>query len=223
MSNKPNLSAEVHGMLQSHPIVAVLVANAPAAAVSAAKALVRGGVKAVELALRTPRALECIGAVVNEVPEIQMIAGTVLNAGQLDDLAKIGVTSAVSPGMNRRILEHALSSGMSFAPGVCTPSDIEAAIECGCTTLKFFPAEPSGGLSMLKSMAGPYKHLGLDFIPLGGIRESHLEDYLKSDIVLAIGGSWICTAELVDGGQWDEIAARARGAAETARRVRGEE
>ena len=76
---------------------------------------------------------------------------------------------------------------------------------------------------MLKSMAGPYNHLGLDFIPLGGIRESHLEDYLKSDIVLAIGGSWICTSELVNGGNWDEIEARARGAAETARRVRGAE
>ena len=221
MSTKPNLSPELHGKLAAQPIVGVLVANDPAAAVSACQALLRGGVASVELALRTQRAFECIEAVVKEVPELQMIAGTVLTTGQLDDLKSIGVTSAVSPGMNRKVVEYALARGMSFAPGICTPSDIEAAVECGCTTLKYFPAEPSGGLSMLKSMAGPYKHLGLDFIPLGGIRESHLEEYLKLDLVLAIGGSWICPSDLVDAGNWDEIESRARGATQTASRIRG--
>ena len=136
MIGETNFTPELHRLLTQHPILAVMVANDPQAAVSAGHALVRGGVAAVELALRTPSALECAAAIVREVPELAVIAGTVLTTGQLDDLLGIGVTAAVAPGMNRAVVAHALDAGMSFAPGVCTPSDLEAALECGCQTLK---------------------------------------------------------------------------------------
>ena len=222
MSETGNLRPAVHLRLKQSPILAVMVSNEPDAAIQAGQALVRGGVTAVELALRTPRALECAEALTESVAELLVIAGTVLTTKQLDDLKEIGVEAAVAPGMNRAVVSYALDAGMSFAPGICTPSDMEAAIECGCRTLKYFPAEPSGGLTMLKSISGPYKHLGLDFIPLGGIKESHLEDYLEMDSILAIGGSWICPANLIGAGDWPEIEDRARGAVEAAKRVRGE-
>jgi 2-dehydro-3-deoxyphosphogluconate aldolase/(4S)-4-hydroxy-2-oxoglutarate aldolase len=220
MPEARNIKEEARAFLHENPIVAVLVADDPERAVRCGQALVAGGVRAVELALRTPRALDCLEALISQVPDLFVVAGTVLTPAQADDVRKRGCETAVAPGLNPSVVRHALDSGMSFAPGIVTPSDIEAALELGCTTLKHFPAEPSGGMAMLQSMAGPYRHLGLDFIPLGGIRESHIDEYLSNPLVLAIGGSWICPKMLVADEQWDEIERRAREAVGKARSAR---
>ena len=209
MQSHPNFRDEHLKVLADHPVVAVMVAEEPTQAVAACRALVAGGVGAVELALRTPRALDCIEAVGHEVPAILPIAGTVIEANQVDELRRRGIAAAVAPGCNPRIARAALDAGLSFAPGICTPSDIESALELDCTMLKYFPAEPSGGLPMLRSMAGPYRHLGLEFIPLGGLRQSHVADYLADNLILALGGSWLAPADLVRDGATDEIERRA--------------
>ena len=209
MRSHPNFRDEHLRVLNDHPVVAVMVADEPDQAVAACQALVRGGIRAVELALRTPRALDCIEAVANEVPEILPVAGTVIEPGQVDELVRRGVQAAVAPGCNPRIVRAALEAGLSFAPGICTPSDIEAALELGCTMLKYFPAEPSGGLPMLRSMAGPYRHRELEFIPLGGLKERHVGEYLADDLILALGGSWLAPGDLVREGKTDEIERRA--------------
>lgn len=220
MSDTVTMREELHSFLHENPIIAVLVADDPEHALSAGRALLAGGVRSVELALRTPRALDCIEALVNGLPELTVIAGTVLTGDQVDEVARRGCRAAVAPGLNPRTVRHAMDTGLSFAPGVATPTDIEAALELGCRTLKYFPAEPSGGLSHLSSMAGPYAHLGLDFIPLGGIRDSHITSYLEHPYVLALGGSWIAPRVLVDSGEWQEIERRARGAVEIAAQAR---
>lgn len=218
MRTHSNFSDEHLAVLRKHPVVAVMVADEPDQAVAACRALTAGGVGAVELALRTPRALDCIEAVASEVTEILPIAGTVIEPGQIADLARRGVKAAVAPGCNPRIIRAALDAGFSFAPGICTPSDIEAALELDCTMLKYFPAEPSGGLAMLRSMAGPYKHRGLEFIPLGGLKQGHVADYLADDLILALGGSWLAPADLVREGRTDEIERRAAEAVAAAER-----
>ncbi len=196
------------------PVVAVLVANDPDKAVGTCKALVDGGVPAVELALRTPNALACLSAVRDSVSDMLVIAGTVLTTEQVDAVKAAGGEAAVAPGCNPTVVKHALDAGMSFAPGVCTPSDVEVALELGCTFLKFFPAEACGGLGYLKSMAAPYAHLGVQFLPLGGLRQHHVAAYLESNYVATVGGTWICPSDLVDTGDFGEIARRAREAIE---------
>ena len=220
MSDTVTMREELRSFLHENPIIAVLVVDDPGQALSTGGALLAGGVRSVELALRTPRALDCIEALVNELPELTVIAGTVLTGDQVDEVARRGCRAAVAPGLNPRTVRHAMDAGLSFAPGVATPTDIEAALELGCRTLKFFPAEPSGGLSLLSSMAGPYAHLGLDFIPLGGIRDSHITSYLENQYVLALGGSWIAPRVLVESEEWQEIERRARGAVEIATQAR---
>lgn len=220
MTTHQNLEPAHARHFASNPIVAVLVVQEPADAVACCRALVSGGVPTVELALRTDGALDCIAAVAKEVPELLAVAGTVLTVDQVRELARRGVKAAVAPGCNPKVIRAAREAGLSFAPGVCTPSDIEQALEAGCTMLKYFPAEPSGGLAMLKSMAAPYLHLGVQFIPLGGLKPEHVGDYLKSPLVAALGGTWICPAELVEAKQWGEVTKRAREAMEAARKAR---
>ena len=122
--------------------------------------------------------------------------------------------------MNRQVVQAAQAAGLPFMPGVVTPSDIEQALECGCRELKFFPAEPSGGLDYLRNMAAPYAHLNLGFIPLGGIRPTNAAPYLKDPLVLAVGGSWIATRELIQTQDWIAITANAKEARTLVRQVR---
>ncbi len=121
-----------------------------------------------------------------------------------------------SPGFNPAVVAAARRAGLPFAPGVCTPSDIEGAVAAGCTMLKFFPAEAAGGVAMLKALIGPYGHLGLEFCPTGGVTTENLRAYLTVPGVAFVGGTWIAKKELIQAGQWGEIsvlAAAARAAA----------
>jgi 2-dehydro-3-deoxyphosphogluconate aldolase/(4S)-4-hydroxy-2-oxoglutarate aldolase len=123
--------------------------------------------------------------------------------------------------MNPRVVAEARRIGLPFAPGVCTPTDIELAVEQGCRLLKFFPSEPSGGLPYLRTIAAPFLHLGVRFIPLGGVSAANAETYLREPSVLALGGSWLAPAELIRSKDWKAITAHARAASAIVRNVRG--
>ncbi|MFV1968375.1 MAG: bifunctional 4-hydroxy-2-oxoglutarate aldolase/2-dehydro-3-deoxy-phosphogluconate aldolase, partial [Pirellulaceae bacterium] len=181
-------------------VVAVLVIDDAKHAVPLARALMEGGMGAMELTLRTPAAIDALRAVVVEVPEMLPGIGTILTPEQVVQVKEAGAAFGVAPGLNRRVVEEAKRVDLPFAPGVATPSDLEAALELGCRDVKFFPAEPNGGLPYLKSMAAPYAHLGVSFIPLGGLTMEHLEPYLRSPLVAAVGGSWLAPRDLIRDG-----------------------
>jgi 2-dehydro-3-deoxyphosphogluconate aldolase/(4S)-4-hydroxy-2-oxoglutarate aldolase len=154
--------------LQKSAIIAVLILDRVEDGVPLAEALLAGGVDAMELTLRTPAAIGALKEITAKVPEMLAGIGTILTTDQVKEVADAGAAFGVAPGMNPRIVEAALAAGLPFAPGICTPSDIERALEFERKFLKFFPAEPSGGLKYLESIAAPYAHLGVKYIPLGG-------------------------------------------------------
>lgn len=195
--------------IEAAGVIAVLVIDRPEDAILAADALVAGGVDAIELALRTPASLEALRQLKRVRPALLVGAGTVLAPSQVSQVIDTGADFAVAPGCNPRVLAAATRSGLPFGPGVATPSDIEAALEHGCNLLKFFPAEPSGGLPYLKTMTAPYAHLGLRYVPLGGINESSAAAYLAEPSVAALGGSWLAPRELVQKQDFAEITTRA--------------
>jgi len=208
--------------LQRTGVVAVLVIDNPEDAVPAAKALLAGGVECMELTLRTPAAMESLRRIRAEVPEMVAGVGTILTLHQVKEVAEAGAAFGVAPGMNPRVVEAAKSAGLPFAPGICTPSDIERALECGCRVLKFFPSEPLGGMTYLKSIAAPYAHLTLRFIPLGGVDAGNAERYLSDPSILALGGSWIALRDLIRKQDWQAITQRAREVADIVKKVRPE-
>ncbi len=186
-------------------IVAVLSVNDKNDAVDLAKALVDGGIKAIELTLRTPNALECAAAIAEKAEGVMLGIGTVLTPEQARQAKSVGADFAVSPGCNVRVIDAALEAGLPFAPGIMTPSEIEQSLEHGCNLMKFFPAGTTGGMKHLESMAAPYKHLGVSFIPLGGLKLANMGEYLSSPLVAAIGGSWIAPADLIKARDWSTI------------------
>jgi 2-dehydro-3-deoxyphosphogluconate aldolase/(4S)-4-hydroxy-2-oxoglutarate aldolase len=190
-------------------IIAVLVVDRVDDAVPLAKALLAGGVDVMELTLRTPAAIEALKAIKAEVPEMVAGVGTILTTDQVAQVVEAGGAFGVAPGLNPRILAAAREAGLSFAPGILTPSDIEIAVEHGCKILKLFPSEPSGGLAYLKAMAAPYAHLGLKFIPLGGLNAKNMASYLADPNIAALGGSWLAPRELIKAGEWEKITALA--------------
>ncbi len=197
----PKLAARI----EEAGIVAVLVIDDAKDAVPVARALLAGGVSAIELTLRTPAALDALRAIKSEVPELVVGVGTILTVEQVKQVAEAGAAFGVAPGINPRVLAAARETGLSFAPGIVTPSDIEQAIEHGCKLMKFFPAEPSGGLAYLKAIAAPYAHLGLRFVPLGGLNAKNMASYLADSAVTALGGSWLAPRELIKARDWEKI------------------
>lgn len=191
--------------LKKAHIVAVLAVNDPAGAVDLAKALCDGGVTALEMTLRTQRAFECVSAIAGAGLPLTLGVGTILTPEQAREAKSRGADFGVSPGCNVRVIDAAAEAGLPFAPGIMTPSEIEQALEHGCKLMKFFPAESSGGMKHLQSMAAPYKHLGISFIPLGGLKLSNMKSYTDSPLVTAIGGSWIAPTSLIDAKDWAQI------------------
>lgn len=191
-------------------IVAVVTVENPEDGIQVARALVAGGVSAIELTFRTPAAAEAIRRIRAEVPEVLIGAGTLLNSADVDVATRAGAAFGVAPGCNPRTLQAAADRGLPFAPGIMTPTDIEIAVEAGCNVMKFFPAQTAGGIKHLQAMAAPFAHYGLRFIPLGGISGESLADYLRWPAVLCVGGSWFAPTELIQRKDWKEISARAR-------------
>ncbi len=201
-------------------VIAVLVIDNAIDAVPVAGALLAGGVDAMELTLRTPAALDALAAIRDAVPEMLAGVGTILTVEQAAQVAQAGAAFGVAPGTNPRVIRAAQDAGLAFAPGITTPTDVEIALELGCRELKFFPAEPSGGMPYLKSLAAPYLHLGVRFVPLGGVNTSNAGTYLADRTILAVGGSWLAPRALIQQQDWSAITQNARQTAEIVQRAR---
>jgi len=211
---------ELSTRIESFGVIAVLVVDRADDAIPLAKALLDGGVGVMELTLRTPAALDALKIIRSSVPEMIAGVGTILTPDQVTLAKEAGAAFGVAPGMNPRVLAAAADAGLSFAPGIATPSDIEAALEFDCRLMKFFPCEASGGLAYLKNIAAPYAHLGIKYIPLGGLNEKNMATYLSEPTVGALGGSWLAPRDLVNAGDWAAIRAKAAAATEIIKSVR---
>lgn len=179
-------------------------------AVPIARALLKGGVDAIELTLRTEAGMDAVRAIAQAVPEVLLGVGTILTPAQCKEAKAAGAMIGMSPGTNPDVVRAAHEVGLAFAPGIATPSDLEVAIGLGCRFIKYFPAEALGGVGYLNSMAAPYAHLGIAYFPLGGINADNMMTYLNSKHVAAIGGSWIVQSKLVQAGDWQGITQRAQ-------------
>jgi 2-dehydro-3-deoxyphosphogluconate aldolase/(4S)-4-hydroxy-2-oxoglutarate aldolase len=205
-------------LLRPYGVVPVVAVETPEQGLRLCEALCAGGLPVAEITFRTAAAEATIRAAARRFPEMILGAGTVLSVDQLRRAADAGARFAVAPGTNPAVVSAALGMGFPFAPGVCTPGDIEQAVACGVTTLKFFPAEAAGGVPMLKALLGPYGHLGLEFCPTGGIEESSMCSYLAIPQVACVGGTWIARKDVLAAGQWQTVTETARQALNKARR-----
>lgn len=204
------ISPEMVKKIDDAGIIAVIILDELKHAVPLAKSLLKGGVDAIELTLRTPVAIDAAKLIKKEVPEMTLGFGTVLTTDQVKAVVDVGADFAVSPGCNPKIIAEARRQGLSFAPGVMTPTDIEMALEEGCRILKFFPAKTSGGMKHLESMVAPYQYLGLKFIPLGGVNIDNARSYLESPLITAVGGSWVAKRPLIQSENWEQITKNAQ-------------
>jgi 2-dehydro-3-deoxyphosphogluconate aldolase/(4S)-4-hydroxy-2-oxoglutarate aldolase len=198
-------------LLDLVPVIPVVVVDDLASAVPVARALVAGGLPVIELTLRTPVALDAIRAIAEEVPEIAVGAGTVVEPRQAKEAAAAGASFLVSPGATPTLLGAMRDTGLPFLPGTATVSEVLAALEAGCTELKFFPAEASGGAAYLKGISTVVP--SARFCPTGGITPTSAPGYLALPNVGCVGGSWLTPADAVASGDWDRVAALARAAA----------
>ncbi len=187
-------------------IIPVAVIDRVEDAVPLAKTLREAGINIIEVTFRTEAAADAIRAIREAFPDMLVGAGTLLDIYQVEEASSAGAKFGVSPGINRAVVEKAHSLEMPFVPGVMTPSDVEKGLSLGLKLLKFFPAEPAGGVGMLKALAGPYKHTGVRFVPLGGVNADNAGAYLELPVVAAIGGSWFVDAKRVAAGDWKRIA-----------------
>ena len=177
------------------------------------------GLLCAEVTFRTKAAAESIKIMSEKHPEMLVGAGTVLTVEQVDEAVAAGAKFIVSPGLNSEVVKYCLDKNIAITPGVVTPSEMEQAIELGLNIVKFFPAEPSGGLSMIKAVSAPYTML--KFMPTGGINPGNVKEYLKSDKIFACGGSWMVKGDLVDAGDFDKIKELTKEAADIVKEIRG--
>lgn len=201
----------LHSLLQSTRVLPVLISNTVEQALAATRAVERGGLKAVEITLRTSAALEAIAAVKAAMPDFVVAAGTVKNREDVKAVARAGADFAVSPGFTSSMAEVAAEEGLPLLPGVATPSEILHALELGLSHFKLFPAGAVGGIPLLKALASPFE--GVMFCPTGGINESNFRDYLVLPNVICVGGSWMVAPELIQQAQWEEVERRAQACA----------
>ncbi|MER5745740.1 MULTISPECIES: bifunctional 4-hydroxy-2-oxoglutarate aldolase/2-dehydro-3-deoxy-phosphogluconate aldolase [unclassified Streptomyces] len=190
-------------VLDLAPVVPVVVLEDAADAVPLARALVAGGLPAIEVTLRTPAALDAIGAIAAEVPDAVVGAGTVISGGQVADTLAAGARFLVSPGWTERLLGAMRESGLPFLPGVSTTSEVVALLEHGVTDMKFFPAGAAGGTPYLKSLAAPLPQAR--FCPTGGISAASAPSYLALPNVGCVGGSWMVPADAVAAKDWARV------------------
>lgn len=200
-------------------IVPVVVLDDAKDAEPLAEALIAGGLPCAEVTFRTAAAEESIRIMSEKFPEMLIGAGTVLTTEQVDRAVSAGAKFIVSPGLNPKIVAYCVDKGIPITPGTSNASDIEAALEFGLDVVKFFPAEPAGGLKMIKALAAPY--VGVKFMPTGGINAENVKAYLAYDRILACGGSWMVKGELVKNGEFDKIREMTAEAVEIVKESRG--
>lgn len=201
-------------LLDLAPVVPVVVLDDAEHAVPLARALARGGIRVIELTLRTPAALEAIRRVAAEVPDVVVGAGTVTTPAQAEQAAAAGAAFLITPGSTDALLDAVAGTGLPFLPGVATVSEALRVAERGIDAMKFFPAEAAGGVPYLKSIAGPLP--GLRFCPTGGITPASAPSYLALSNVGCVGGSWLAPKDALAAGDFDRIELLAKAAADLA-------
>ena len=213
MSFQKNCQTAVE-TLSAIRIVPVLVLNDVDSGLKMCEVLAECGLPAAEITFRTTAAEAVIKAASSRFPELYLGAGTVLNSRDLHRAFDAGAKFAVAPGFNPTIVKEAVANGFAFAPGVCTPSEVEQAMEYGCRFLKFFPAEASGGINFLKSLIAPYTHMGVRFMPTGGVTTANVAEYLAVKEIVAVGGTWLGKSNDIESGNWDAIRTAVKAAVE---------
>ncbi len=209
-----DLSLRLADTLAGVRIIPVLAFSNVDEALRLGEILVSGGLCAAEVTFRTEAAEGAIRAMAKSYPQLCLGAGTVLNVEQLHRAVDAGAQFAVAPGLNPKVVGEAAKMEFPFAPGICTPSDVEGALDFGCVVMKFFPAESAGGLKYLKAISAPYKHLGVRFMPTGGVSLANAPEYLSEKTVAAVGGTWLAKGADMSAGNWDAIRENVRQAAE---------
>lgn len=199
-------------LLAGQPVIPVIKIKHADDAVPLARALVAGGLRMIEITLRTPDALECIRRVSRDVDGAIVGAGTVLNPKQFDEAVAAGSKFIVSPGLTTSLIAAAANSEVPLLPGAITPGEIMTALEAGIDFLKFFPAEQTGGTTFLRSLASPLA--AARFCPTGGVSPHNAEEYLAVPNVVCVGGSWVAPDDAIREGKWDVIESLARGASQ---------
>ena len=192
-------------IFKSATVIPVLTIERLEDAVPLARALVAGGVRVLEVTLRTPVAADAAKAMIAEVPDAIVGIGTILNADDLARARALGAKFGISPGATPELLKAAVSSDLPFAPGIATASELMQALAAGFDLVKFFPAEQSGGIKALRALAGPFPNA--KFCPTGGIGEANAASWLAEPNVLCVGGSWLCPAADIRSGNWAGITA----------------
>jgi 2-dehydro-3-deoxyphosphogluconate aldolase/(4S)-4-hydroxy-2-oxoglutarate aldolase len=193
----------IKDIMYTSPVISVMVINKLEHAVPLANALVEGGIKVLEITLRTSVALDAIKRIKAEVPNAIVGAGTIINLETLDKAIAAGSEFIVSPGVTDSLINAALKTGIPILPGIATSSEVMNLLEKGITEMKFFPAEAAGGIPMVKSIGGPLPQV--TFCPTGGVNPKNAAEYLALKNVACVGGSWMAPADLVDAENWDEI------------------
>ena len=206
--------------IQKTGIIPVVVLDDAKDAEPLAKALCEGGLPCAEVTFRTEAAEECIRIMSEKFPEMFVGAGTILTTEQVDRAVAAGAKFIVSPGLNPRIVKYCVEKGIVITPGCANASDMEQALENGLEVVKFFPAEPAGGLNMIKALAAPY--VGLKFMPTGGISPKNVRDYLAYNRIIACGGSWMVKNDLVKAGDFAAITELAKECVQIVKESRGE-
>lgn len=190
-------------VLEIGKIIPVITIYDLKTSVDLAKALWDGGIKILEITLRTNEAIKAIELIANEVPQVTVGAGTVLNSKMLEEVKNAGAKFAISPGLNSIFAKEAQNIDITLIPGVATASEVMLALQYGYRNLKFFPAEAAGGITMLKSLSAPFSDV--KFCPTGGINLDNMKNYLNLNNVLCVGGSWLSPKELILEKQWNKI------------------
>jgi len=209
----------INELLTANPVVPLVQANEPAVAVATSRALAAGGLRVAEVVFRTDRALECLQAVADEVPEMIAGAGTVLSAEQARAALANGAKFIVSPGLDDGVVGVAKEHGVPVYPGTMTPGEVQRAYNLGLDTVKFFPASIAGGVPALKVLASVFR--SMKFMPTGGVSPANLAEFLAVPAVLACGGSWLTPADAIAAGNYGKITELAAEAVNIARAAKG--
>jgi 2-dehydro-3-deoxyphosphogluconate aldolase/(4S)-4-hydroxy-2-oxoglutarate aldolase len=215
MSNTRNWKISPLDVLNAGPVVPVIVIKKIEHAVPLAKALLAGGIKVLEVTLRSDVAIEAIRRISKEVPDAIVGAGTVASPEDLEAVAEAGGIFAISPGLTPTLLTAANEGPIALIPGISTASELMFGMEIGYTEFKFFPAEAAGGVNMLKSIGGPFPHI--TFCPTGGISPKNYNQYLALANVACVGGSWVVPSKAIEAGDWNVVTSTAAEAIKNAR------
>lgn len=200
-------------------IIPVVVIEDAKDAEALGRALKEGGLACAEITFRTKAAEDSIKIMAEKFPEMPVGAGTVLTVEQVDKAVAAGAKFIVSPGLNPDVVAHCIKMGIPIIPGICTPTEVEKAMTFGLDVVKFFPAEPAGGLNFIKAIAAPYT--GIKFMPTGGINAGNVRDYLKYDRIIACGGSWMVKGDLIKTGNFKKITELTAEASRIVKEIRG--